>query len=312
MKRLSLLGLAALAVALPACGRVTALFKHADDAGAGGAAAPAASDSAAPAASAEPESPGLIGFEGEIDLKFKGKASPTPVTANLLVKNDLVRFDLPPDLLSSPEAQRFIGGGKVYTVLKATEKQVTVIMDAKRQAVVFNLDGLGDRVKAMRPPTAPPAGGGAPDMPSADPPKVTKTGKRDTVAGFSCEEWDIKNADKSRARMCVADKGASFFQLPITGIPAEHAWALELVDGKHFPVRAVAFDKDGSESGRIEVTKLDKHAVDASQFEVPAGYKTMTFDEMLQGMGGGGMPQPDVPVVPNPHKPHGGHHHPKH
>ena len=66
----------------------------------------------------------------------------------------------------------------------------------------------------------------------------------------------------------------------------------------------MSFRKDGAESGRVEVTKLDKHTVDAAQMEVPMGYKEVTIEEMFQGMGGGGLPPGDLPHGP----PHGGHH----
>jgi Domain of unknown function (DUF4412) len=250
----------------------------------------------------------LAGFEGEIDLSAKGKTQANPIALNLLVKNEIVRVDFPPDLLDSKEAKGFTGGGKVYALLKAAEKKLTVVLDAKREAIVINLDEMGDKMKAFSPP------GGRPgqDTPSTPPPKVTKTGKMETVAGYPCEDWDIVNADKSKLRTCVADQGASFFHLPITGIPTENLWALELMDGKHFPLRGIATEKDGTESGRVEVTKIDKRALDAAQFEVPAGYKQVTIDEMMQGLGGG-MPPGDIPPHGAPHgeKHGGGHHHHK-
>ena len=71
---------------------------------------------------------------------------------------------------------------------------------------------------------------------------MVKTGKKETVAGYACSDWEVTNADRSKLDLCVAEKGASFFHFPsLAGIPTEHAWALELVDGKHFPLKGVSF-----------------------------------------------------------------------
>jgi hypothetical protein len=86
--------------------------------------------------------------------------------------------------------------------------------------------------------------------------------------------------------VCVASEGASWFQLPALGLPSEHAWAAELLDGKHFPLRLVDFGADGKEKARIEVTKIDKKTLQASKFEVPAGYKVMDLSQLMQGIPG--------------------------
>ena len=300
MKTLPVVGvllLCASSLGLGGCDR----FGHGSSSGDAGGPASSAAGSSGGAAAADV--PAFAGFEGEIDLVMKGKTSPAPIPVNLMIKGDAVRFDAPGDMLAIPDVERITGGGKVYGILKASDKQLTVVLDTKREAVVIGLDGMGDRVKGMRPHVP-----GAPDPAPSDPPKVTKTNKKDTVAGLPCQIWDIRNSDKSKIDICVADQGASFFQLPLTGIPTENAWALELMDGKHFPLRAVLTERDGSDGGRIEVTKLDKHALDASLFEIPAGYKQMTLDEMIASLSGGHGAVP--PVDPNdvPHKPHGGHH----
>jgi hypothetical protein len=288
------------------CDRVSSMFRHDDGSGSGS----SGSSGASSAAESDGELPALAGFEGEIDLSAKGKTTPTPVALNLLVKNEIVRVDLPADMMNAREAKSFTGGGKVYALLKAADKTMTVVLDGKRQAIVIDLNSVGEKAKQFRP--GPPGG----NAPASDPPKVTKTGKKETVAGYQCEDWDVQSTDKSKVSVCVADKGASFFHLPLTGIPTEQLWALELLDGKHFPLRGIAYEKDGSEAGRVEVTKIDKRSLDAAQFEVPAGYKTVTLDEMMQGLGGGRGELPsDVPpdnTNDNPHKgPHGPHHHGK-
>jgi Domain of unknown function (DUF4412) len=275
---------------------------------------PAAADGGAAAASGgggsatDPGELSLTDFEGEIDLVAKGKTSPTPVPLSLLVQKEVIRVDVPQDVLSAQDTHGITGGGKVYAILNVPQKKLFVVLDAKKQAVAIDLDQAGQQMKSMHPGGR--GGAGA----TADPPKVVKTGKRETVAGISCADWDVINTDKSKLSACVADKGASFFHLPLTGIPTEHAWALEFMDGKHFPLRGIAYDKDGAESGRVEVTKLDKRTLDASQFVVPAGYQTVSLEDMISGMMAGGMPgAPGAPLdIPPGMNNSGGHEKPRH
>jgi hypothetical protein len=281
---------------------------HSSSSGGGGA---AESTSAAPAASATPSAaaadksgdlPGLADFEGEVDMVAKSATAAAPMPLSMLVKSSTLRFDLPQDVLDSPDARAFTGGGKVYAIIKPADKTTLIVLDGKREAVLINLDTVAEQAKSFR-------GGrpGAADKAKEAPPKVVKTGRKETIAGYPCEDWEITNADKSKLSACVAGQETSFFHFASLVVPSEHAWALELVDGKHLPLKGIAYGKDGAESGRVEVTKIDKHPLDAALFAVPAGYKQVTMEEMLGGLGGGGNVPPG-----EPHAPHHGKHHGKH
>jgi hypothetical protein len=65
---------------------------------------------------------------------------------------------------------------------------------------------------------------------------------------------------------------------------ATGGWMNALNDS--FPLRSVIRDPAGTEKLRMEVTKIDKTPIDDSQFEVPAGYKTTSMEDMMKGMGG--------------------------
>ena len=117
-------------------------------------------------------------------------------------------------------------------------------------------------------------------------------------------------SDHREGTVCVAQEGASWFSIPMTGIPTEHLWAVELLDGKHFPLRFVGFDKDGTtENNRIEVTKIDKHSLPDSEFTYPPTYKVVDLGQMLAGLGAlpGGMPAGAMPGMPGGMPPHGMH-----
>jgi hypothetical protein len=234
----------------------------------------------------------LAGLEGEVDIAATSKEAGKPdktVNVALMVKGNKFRTDMPAGIQGADKI------GHVYGIVDSDAKKAFIVIDNQKEVVEIDMNTIGDQVKAMAPPTKPTAPG-TPEPPKY-PPKVTKTGKTDTVAGYSCEIWDIQNTepgDKSKADVCVAQQGVSWFHFPMTGAPAEYAALGELVDGSHFPLRAVATGKDGvTEQGRVEVTKIDKKPLDANLFIPPPAYKVVNIQEAMQGfmaaaMGGAG------------------------
>jgi hypothetical protein len=240
--------------------------------------------SAAPAAGAPGLNPlaMLNGFEGEIDLAIKdmskNRAAPETVPITLQIKSDKVRAELPQNLGSKDVP-------KGHLVLNTPEKKLYVVMDEQKQVVVVDLNKLGDQFKSMGQglPKGPKDKG---DAPSKPPPKVTKTGVTDKVAGITCENWEVAEESRKVATLCISDQSASWFHLPLTGIPTEYAWAMELLDGKHFPLRMIGYDKKtGAEEGRVELTKLEKKTIAATAFDMPAGYKIVDMSQMLGQLG---------------------------
>jgi hypothetical protein len=229
----------------------------------------------------------LNGFEGEIGLLFKDadKGSKPTTPFSLMVKDNKLRIELPPEVAASN------GMGKGYAVINTPEKKLYAVLEDKKQVVLIDLDKAGEQLKAF---------GAGSQAGSRDPrerkepshsPKVTKTGQKDTVAGYACEIWDIIPDTGEKMSACVANEGASWFRLPLTAIPTEHVWALELLDGKHFPLRGIAYDKAGVEKGRVEVTKIDKKTLAATLFDIPQGYKVVDLQQMFMALGAmGGSP----------------------
>jgi hypothetical protein len=282
----SALALTAGILLLAHCHKTPAPAPESEDAGV--AASPPPSPVSAPAM--------LTGFEGEIDLLAKGAdASKPPQELSLLVKNDRVRVDAPP----GSEASKAVGG-RAFVLLRVPEKKLDVVVETSRQVVELDLNNtehLKSLAKSANPGGARPNPKAEPHAPP-DPPKVTKTGQKEMIAGYSCEDWDITSArdGRKKASLCVAEVGVSFFHLPLTGVPAEYSFALELVDGQHFPLRIVGYDeKTGAESGRVEVTKFQRHPIEASLFEIPPGYTTVDALQMIAALAGGGR----VPGMPS-------------
>lgn len=230
----------------------------------------------------------LNDFEGEIDVTTQGAMAGrggAPLPFAFLVRSGKVRVNFPRDVSQGGQGFGDVG----YAIYDPTLKKAFIVSDTKKQAMVIDLNN-NEWLKRFSPggsplPGVPPQA--APPRDAANPPKVTKTGRKDKVAGYACEDWEIVDPkDPSKTGVvCVAQEGASWFSLPTTGIPTEHLWMAELLDGKHFPLRFVS-RRSGGEEGRVEVTKLDKHALAPALFEVPAGYKVIDLAQMFQGPGG--------------------------
>jgi hypothetical protein len=131
-------------------------------------------------------------------------------------------------------------------------------------------------------------------------PKPTRTGKKSKVAGMECEDWEFKDEAKNqKALVCIAEQDSGWLKFPTKALPDQIAWAAELLDGKHLPLRFIAFKGD-KEEGRLEASRIEKKTMPDASFVVPAGYQTMDLMQMLKGgMGGmGGMGGPGYPGYP--------------
>jgi hypothetical protein len=304
------------AVAALALATSTSCSKPKADSGDGGSASGSAS-SEAPSGAGPLAGASLSmltsGFEGEIDA-FTQKAGGAQTPLTVFLKGDKVRFELPEDLAKN--AGQFLGE-KAYGILDSAAKKLYVVSDAKKQAILIDLNS-GKPLGSFGPHAHGPGG-----SPATPPSKITKTGKYDTVAGYKCENWDIASdhdgtspASPERGQhlkegtICVAQQGVSWLSLPLSAIPSERAWAAELVDGHHFPLRFIGYQKDGTtEETRVEVTKIDKKSLQDSEFQVPPGYNVMDLEKMFAGIPGmpPGMAMP--PGFPSggfpPGRPHG-------
>ncbi len=235
----------------------------------------------------------LDGFEGEIDVTGKGdKPAEAPVALALLIKAGKIRVDLPEELAKSG-AGALGANAKGYGIFDSAAKKIDVVLDSSKQVIVIDLNKVGEQMKGFTPPARPEHGNAAPSKET--PPKVTKTGKYDTVAGTKCENWDVAS-DHREGTVCVAEQGFSWLSFPMSalnGVPTEHLWMAELLDGKHFPLRFVGYGPDGvKETARVEVTKVDKKTLPATDFEVPPTYAVIDIAQMFGGMGGmGNMPR---------------------
>lgn len=118
---------------------------------------------------------------------------------------------------------------------------------------------------------------GAPQVVSGSP-VITKGAATKTLHGYKCSEYIVKNeAEGTQISFWVTGGKFSFFKPMIKLLNRKEKFAtyfqlLNVKDGS-FSFLAIQSDLSGKETGRLEVTKIEKKPVDASQFEVPKDYK---------------------------------------
>ncbi|WP_394842898.1 DUF4412 domain-containing protein [Pendulispora brunnea] len=187
-------------------------------------------------------------FEGEIGLRVQRQTG-APTDMIVSAAGERVRLDL-----------TSIDGKKSYTLVRPDGKAI-LVMDSEHAWTEMDLLKAGAAVAEADP------GGN---------PTVTKTGKKQTVADYDCEIWEIKHANGSRTESCIAEGLAAFdfgALLP-GGAPLKTSGPAgnEVHEKKMFPLRSVEFDPSGKETSRMIVTRIDKMKIDPARFEVPANY----------------------------------------
>lgn len=245
-------------------------------------------------------------FEGEVTMNVSGKSSSAkepPKSLMLSLKSPRVRLDAGPELAPG---NPMLGGG-VGFIVDPPAKKGYALLNAQKKAVVLDFDKAKGGFK-------PPSLGGGPSGPSGppeDPPKIEKTGKKDTIAGYTCEVWKI-TSKTNHAEACLAEK-LKWIDLTDLAIQSPSFAAIAAVsDFNHLPLRIVTFDDKNVEEGRMEVSKIDKKKLADAHFAVPADFQIVELSALLgggfgapPGVGGPGGPgrRPGLPPGFVPPKP---------
>jgi hypothetical protein len=227
-------------------------------------------------------------FEGEIAASFTTKDRAQRSAGQQLVfgiKKPKYRVDMSSGAPSNNPA--IASGGAL--VLDPAAKKGWMLYPAQKMAMVVDFEKMKSLPKApvLGLPNAPK---GMPTAAPSQPPKIDKTGKKDVVAGYSCDVWNVTSEGK-RAEACVAE-GITWIDLSDLGWSSpELAVAAVATEANRFPLRVITFDAKGAEETRMEATKVEKKKLDDARFVVPADYRVVDMATMMGGFGGlGGAP----------------------
>ncbi|MBX3262756.1 MAG: DUF4412 domain-containing protein [Labilithrix sp.] len=269
-----LVGCLALGVLSSGCDKLKAAIGKSDDAG---------------AATSPPGSGGLLSFlgsdfEGEITSTITTKGRPPtdgPAQIVMGIKKPRYRVDLAGGPSKNPTLAQ---GGAI--LLDPPEKKGWILVPPQKMAMLIDLEKTKSLPKGQLP--------GLPKGTPSAPPKIDKTGKKDVVAGYSCDVWNVV-ADGRRTEVCVAE-GITWVDLGDLGWTSpELTLAAVATEANRFPLRAVTFDASGAEETRMEATKVDRKKLDDARFVVPPDYRVVDMAAMMGGLGG----LPALPGTPN-------------
>jgi len=200
------------------------------------------------------------GFEGVVSWQAGDKQTPMTQT----YKGNLSRTEMND------------GGRQMVMLADNNAGKLTMVMPDQEMFMVIDLKAMADKHEDKSP-------------------KITATGKIETIAGKSCEVYRYaEEASKPETMEMCAAKGMGFFIMgsgnPMGGGgPMSHLSAVaanpeyvKLYKDGFFPLR-ISELKGGQPKVMMLATKIEPKSVDATVFQVPSDYTEMKMP--------GGMPQ---------------------
>jgi hypothetical protein len=210
------------------------------------------------------------GFEGTITWNLTGDGE-APHQMKQLYKGGEVRTEMNQ------------GGMNAVMLMDAGAKKMTMLMPERRMFMTMDLTQMGHGMEGMAPHG------------DAVPPKLTVTGRTETIAGRTCEVYRYaEEAGKPETMELCAAKGMGYFMMgsggpmggrspmsSLSAAAASPAYAQLYRDG-FFPLRVSRLE-GGQAKVMMVATAIVPGSVDAAMFQVPDGYTEMKMP--------GGMPQ---------------------
>ncbi|MBI4428140.1 MAG: DUF4412 domain-containing protein [Ignavibacteriales bacterium] len=200
-------------------------------------------------------------FEGVIEMQIKGQNQESSMPMKYMVKGDFVR-----------------------TESQTPRGEFAMIMNMKERKMIMLMPQMNSYMERTIDSVAPPPEG-------SKKPEFTKTGKSEKILGYDCEQYVVKE-DNWETEIWAA-KGLGTFMRPRMGGPmgggrggmgrggqTPAAWEEEIRAKGFFPLRTLTRNAEGKEEARMEVTKIEKKALDASLFKAPEGWQKMEMPMM--------------------------------
>jgi Domain of unknown function (DUF4412) len=158
-------------------------------------------------------------------------------------------------------------GGKAAVIFDTAAQKMIMLMPTQKMAMEI------------------PIPQGEQDTSGFKPENLVRTGKTQTILGYSTEQVLYKTEEGETEVWGAKGLGtfAGMHARPGQPIPA---WVRQLQKDGFFPLLVIHKDKTGAERGRMEATKVEKKSLSDELFTVPADYKKFDRDSMMKGMGG--------------------------
>lgn len=197
-------------------------------------------------------------FEGRIEMTITDSHTPDKsLPIQYAIKGNKIRFDLPTD------PKRNKNAGTAATLIDLDKHELIMLIDSGAQGKLAMRHPLKEQTQAT--------GNSATQTPVA-------TGKSDKIAGYSADEYKMTD-EKGLVHDLWLGKGlGTFYSANQGGVGrrtnVSPAWEAFAREKGFFPLRVVSHDKNGKETTRMEVTKVDKTSLPDSLFSTE-GYQEM-------------------------------------
>lgn len=223
--------------------------------------------------------PAYAQFEGAIDMIITNyiDGKPEQMLSTMFVKKDMLAAQMQGE-------KKEMGGGKF--IFRGDKQLLWIVSDEEKMYVELSLKDKGEDTKSREAETKEKKKSKS---------SVNKTGKKQTILGYSCDEYEIKEDNEVTSLWGTAKLGNIYEGLAKSmgkmagakgGVEMEE-WETELMKMNLFPLKIVT-TKDGKVTESQEVTKIEAKSLQATIFEPPVGYQkqSMNFDmqEMMKQM----------------------------
>lgn len=159
-------------------------------------------------------------------------------------------------------------GMQMTMIMDYQAGQITTLMPAQQMYMRMDMKQMEQMARSM-------------GQTGTDAPKFTRTGKRETIAGISCEHILMELKDGKQMDVCAAS-GMGYFGAGGgapggrggPGLPAGYEQLMREFQDGFFPLRMESIE--GTKRTQMMLVKsVERQRVDPALFEVPAGFQEM-------------------------------------
>jgi hypothetical protein len=214
-------------------------------------------------------------FEGLVAMKLdtqEGKEF--DMTYFLKGSRSRIEFNVP----NSPE-------GKGVMIWDPEAAKMTTLLPSKKMYMTMDLKDTGANSEEPASPKS---------SEESKFPKLTDTGKTETVAGYPCEHWLM--GEQQEMDICVA-KGFGYFGMggqgagsmkrlafspKLLAAAVAHPEWVKFLQGGAFPLKVTVM-QDGKVATSMEATRIERKSLDDSLFAIPPDYKELNIQNPMAG-----------------------------
>jgi hypothetical protein len=174
-----------------------------------------------------------------------------------------------------------MGGQQAVMITDLSEGKSYTLIPSQKKYMVMDFKGMADALKEMGDKNSKPE-----KLDPSKMPKVTATGHKETIAGYSCEHYTLES-EKGLMDFCVAKglgtfspfgggggmggAGSSAAMAKLVAANPGYKELLDLFKDGFFPLK-MTMSENGQVKMETEVTQIEKGNVPAALLAIPSDY----------------------------------------